>query len=551
MKKIISLIMTLALVMGLVIPASAAVTENGLITITGVNAGEMYTGYKIFDVEYDPVNPNNVTYTIDANAGDILTLVKNYKYKGVDAFALTPRTSDPNTLVVIPSAEFVGSNDAEAAASAKAFAEYLSANLAIIEIPATATGYTAYDVIAPDNFVDSNEGYQVEINVTEKVVDGQSTIYWKNLSYGYWFVKTTTGTICTLTTAKPSVTVADKNPDTTVDKKVKEDSDSTWKDDFNTVQIGQVVEYYTTINAKVGGINYKLYDRMTEGLTLDKDSITVFVDENGNGEKDAGETELVLGTDYTKNFDVTHKLKSGETVDCDFVIDIDNDYIEALTADTKIVVAYKATVNENAKIKGSGVAIDYEHNDTGLAYGDNSETEWDSVKTYTLFFDLVKIDTAGEYLAGAQFELYYDEACTDKVPLVFDGSAIYAVATEEQQNAVGFTSAVIKAGHADIRGLDANTTYYLKEVAAPAGYNMVDGVIDVAIGDDSKGFIAEYTPSTDAWTTDQGGVGVVNKTGTELPSTGGMGTTLFYILGAALVLGAGIALVTRKRMSEE
>ena len=134
---------------------------------------------------------------------------------------------------------------------------------------------------------------------------------------------------------------------------------------------------------------------------------------------------------------------------------------------------------------------------------------------------------------------------------MFDGSAIYAVATEEQQNAVGFTSAVIKAGHADIRGLDANTTYYLKEVAAPAGYNMVDGVIDVAIGDDSKGFIAEYTPSTDAWTTDKGGVGVVNKTGTELPSTGGMGTTLFYILGAALVLGAGIALVTRKRMSEE
>ncbi len=543
--------MTLALVMGLVIPASAAVTENGLITITGVNAGEMYTGYKIFDVEYDPVNPNNVTYTIDANAGDILTLVKNYKYKGVDAFTLTPRTSDPNTLVVIPSAEFVGSNDAEAAASAKAFAEYLSANLAIIEVPATATGYTAYDVIAPDNFVDSNEGYQVEINVTEKVVDGQSTIYWKNLSYGYWFVKTTTGTICTLTTAKPSVTVADKNPDTTVDKKVKEDSDSAWKDDFNTVQIGQVVEYYTTINAKVGGINYKLYDRMTEGLTLDKDSITVFVDENGNGEKDAGETELVLGTDYTKGFDETHKLKSGETVDCDFVIAIDNDYIEALTADTKIVVAYKATVNENAKIKGSGAAIDYEHNDTGLAYGNNSETEWDSVKTYTLFFDLVKIDTAGEYLAGAQFELYYDEACTDKVPLVFDGSAIYAVATEEQQNAVGFTSAIIKAGHADIRGLDANTTYYLKEVAAPAGYNMVDGVIEVAIGDDSKGFIAEYTPSTDAWTTDKGGVGVVNKTGTELPSTGGMGTTLFYILGAALVLGAGIALVTRKRMSEE
>lgn len=559
MKKLTGIILTLVMMMSMVVGASAAVPENGLITITGVNEGEMYTGYKIFDAEYDKSNTDNVTYTIAKDAGKILTLVKNYTYKDTAVFTLTERVSDGAYVV---EAADIFTNAANADDAAKNFAEYLSANLDIIELPAEVLAEgknAAYDVISEDNYQSSITDYQVQKNVTEKVLTGRNTISWQNLSYGYWFVKTTTGTVCTLTTAKPSVTVADKNPDTTIDKKVKENSNGSWKDDFNTAEIGETVAYHTTINAKVGAVNYKLYDSMTDGLTLNRDSIKVFIDTNGNGEYDSGETVLSAKEsaedneyDYEVLFDVTHQKKNGERVECDFMIAFNNKYLKTITSDTKIVAAYTATVNENAKIKDyDDASDDCEHNDTGLWFGRNSETEWDKVETHIFFFDLVKIDTAGIYLEGAQFELYSDEECTKKVPLTEKADGIYRIATERQQKEEDFVSAVINAGHAKITGLDNNTSYYLKEVKAPDGYNMIKGIIEVAIDDDSNGFVQDYTPETDPWTEDMGGVGVVNKTGTELPSTGGMGTTIFYTLGTALVLGTGIVLVTRKRMSKE
>ena len=111
----------------------------------------------------------------------------------------------------------------------------------------------------------------------------------------------------------------------------------------------------------------------------------------------------------------------------------------------------------------------------------------------------------------------------------------------------------IDAGTAVIKGLAAGT-YYLEETEAPAGYNKLtemvklelkpgaaDGEVDVMVaGPDGQPVAAENDT-----------VEVLNKTGSLLPSTGGMGTTLFYVLGAVLVLGAAIALVAKRRVREQ
>lgn len=561
MKKMASFILAMIMAVMMVLPATAAETQVqavGEISISGVNAHETYTGYKIFDVTYslNSDDTKNLAYHMKADS-PVKALVEEYTYSDKKIFTLTPNTANNNVLEVAIDPVF---NTPEAAAD---FAEYLSAELPVIELPETATGKTAADIKSNGEFVDILTNYTVQDNITEKVNNGQQIIYWENLSFGYWFVTTTTGTLCNLNTAAPTVAISDKNEDVTIEKEVKEDSTKTWGE-TNSAQIGDTVEFKTTVHAKKGATNYVVYDRLYDGdsedgvaFTLNKESIEVFVDTNRNGVKDAGETVLrakenTEDTEYDYELDTNNPVyvKGSVNYICDFKIAFHNDYLETITDSTDIVITYSALLDKGAAIENDGYGDDYNTNDTWITYGHGSESEWDQTKTYTLFFDLIKIDGSSKYLPNAQFELYYDEACENKVLLVDEGSSIYRVATENENITVE-SSAIIVAGHADISGLDKNTTYYLKEVKAPAGYNMVDGIIKVEIGENSLSSTFDRTLNGDTWNSELGGIAVVNLTGTELPSTGGMGTTLFYVVGGILVLAAVVVFVTKKRMSVE
>ena len=109
---------------------------------------------------------------------------------------------------------------------------------------------------------------------------------------------------------------------------------------------------------------------------------------------------------------------------------------------------------------------------------------------------------------------------------------------------------VVKDGQAVVEGLDSDsaTKYYLEETKAPAGYNKLDGRFEITM--DSGNLVAQISHDRQAgdntWTS--GGVHVVNKTGSELPSTGGMGTTVLYVAGGVLVAGAAVAFAAKKRM---
>lgn len=342
------------------------------------------------------------------------------------------------------------------------------------------------------------------------------TVSFTGLNLGYYLVDTTVGTLCSLNTTTPNVTMVEKNEVPPVEKKVQEDSDQQWGD-TSTAEIGDTVPFQTTITANKGAQNYVLHDAMSAGLTLNPESVTV-----------AG---LTKGADATSGD--YHVVTSGLQDGCTFEIIFHQSYLDTINAETTITVNYTAVLNENAVIAGDGNT-----NMTRLEYGDGHKTVWDDTKTYTYKVDVVKTDGDNKVLDGAEFKLYDAETGGNEIPLVKVSDGVYRFAKDGEQ-AVGTITTV--NGQLEIKGFDANTTYWLEETKAPEGYNKLAGRVQIAIKN------ANLDATVDGGIWQNGGVHIINNTGSELPSTGGIGTAIFYALGGALVLGA-IVFLSRKRV---
>lgn len=344
-----------------------------------------------------------------------------------------------------------------------------------------------------------------------------STVKFENLTLGYYLVQSDLGVLCSLDTTMPNVTIKEKNSQPTVDKQVQENSNGIWGD-TNDANIGDTVNFKTTINVIDGQPkNYVLHDKMSDGLTFDAGSVEVKI----------GDRTLTPGSDYT--------LIANPTDGCTFEIEFKEN---VLKPNDVVIVTYSATLNEKAVIYPEPNT-----NETKLVYGEGSETTWDETKTFTYQFDLVKTKTDKTVLDGAEFKLYDAKTEGNEIALIDEGNGVYRVATAAEKAAEGFVSATIKAGKVTIKGLDSGT-YYLEETKAPAGYNVLAERVEVKIDH------ANLTATVEGDTYVSGGVQVINQTGAELPSTGGIGTTVFYVVGGLLVVAAGVLLVTRKRMSK-
>ena len=498
-KKFVSLLLTLVMVLamaGTTFAAQEGPLDGGSITINDAVPGQTYNAYQILYLE-------SYSHTKDEQGN--ITATGAYAYKANNAWKAWLKTQ--TSYVTVDDQGYVtwvkGADVAEFAKLAQA--------------EATKTGST----ITPD-------ATATALPAAEGAT--YSTVTFSDLKLGYYLVDTTLGSLCSLDTTKPSVVMEEKNEVPVPDKTVKEDSTGNYGES-NTAQIGDTVEFKTVIHAKKGAQNYVLHDQMEEGLTLDQNSITVKV----------GETELSKGTHYTVDFNVPCQDENGNDAICDFEITFTNSYLSTITRDTEIVVTYTAVLNKDAEI-----ADDTNNNDTKLDYGDNSHSEWDTTTTKTFMFDIIKTDSNGKVLNGAKFELYDAQTEGNKIDLVKVSDGVYRVATATEKNANGFTSAVIEAGKATVKGLDADTTYWLEETEAPAGYNKLSGRVKVEI----KNSNLTTTMNGNTWQENDSGVHIINNTGAELPSTGGMGTTIFYIIGSVLVLAAVVLLIVRKRMSD-
>lgn len=353
--------------------------------------------------------------------------------------------------------------------------------------------------------------------VATKTADG-TTVKFEKLNLGYYLIDTTLGTLCSLDTAVSDVEMFEKNEQPPVKKEVKEDSTGNWGDE-NTAEIGQTVEFRSTIGAKPGAQGYVLHDVMSAGLTLDPDSIEA--------------TGLKKGQDA--NSGDYHVVTTGLSDGCTFEVVFHQSYLDTITTNTDIVVTYSAVVNENAQVSPSA-----NPNKTTLKYGEDSEFETvpSETKTYTFKVDVVKTDDDNKVLNGAQFKLYDAKTGGNEIALVKVSDGVYRLA-KDGETGVDYITTV--NGELEIKGFDANTNYYLEETKAPDGYNKLAERVEIAV----KEANLEASVSNGVW--QNGGVHIVNKAGDLLPTTGGMGTTILYIIGGVLVIGAGAVLIIRRR----
>ena len=495
MKKFLSFALAMVLMLSLSVTVFAA-GGTGSITINGVVDGVKYEIYKLLHLE---------SYNKVSGA---------YAYTVEPAWATFFATAEAQTYILVDSDGYVtwvaGDDDATIAAFAQMALAY-----------------------AEDNHIDPVQ------KKSDMVITGNVGEF-SNLELGWYLVDSTAGALCGLTTTDPDASIIAKNQIPTIDKQVQEDLTGMWGD-VNTADIGQIVNFMTIIHVAAGAENYVLHDDMSEGLTFEQDLA------NGRGVTEIKlvnslgvETTLVLGTDYTvKTTDLC--------ADCDFEVVFTDTLMTQLKPNDRLLVYYNAMLNRYALIGDDNT------NKSKLEYGENMTTAPDQTKTHTFSIDIVKTDSSNQLISGAKFRIY-DSAvggneiavvplmqADDVTPVVdSNGRPMYRRARADE---TGVEIEVVD-GQVTVVGFD-NGIYYLEETAAPAGYNKMTSRKQFTIADASlKALYTSGIYSTGS------GVHVVNKNGSMLPETGGIGTLLFTLLGGTVALAAGVVLVTKKRVSK-
>lgn len=481
LKKLASLLLAMAMVLSLSVTAFAAQEgelTGGSITINDAVENQTYKIYQILYLE---------GYHVDnATTGE-----GQYAYKANSAWERWLKTQ--TAYVKIDGQGYV---TWVAGASAADFAK-------------AALAYAKNNNITPD---------------AEPVTAATTTVKFEGLKLGYYLVDSTLGTLCSLDTTNPDVIMEEKNEAPSNVKTVEEDSTGKYGEK-NDGDIGQAVNFKSTITAQAGAENYVFHDTMSAGLTYTSvTGITL----NGT-------------TVDASNYNV---VTTGLTDGCTFEVRFTQTFCDTLKANDQIVISYSATINENAVVGGEGNS-----NKSKLSYGEEGTpnmTPPSETKTYTWSVEVFKYAVENEKeipLKGATFTLSKNADGTNPITLVSKGNNVCRVATAEDTSTVTAIT-TDDTGKFKVEGLDADT-YYLTETAAPAGYNKLAAPVTIVIGE--NGVVNGTTEAPQG--VDE--VKVLNQTGNELPSTGGMGTTVIYIIGAILVVGAGVLLIVRRRMNAE
>ena len=537
-------------------------TTNGKISISNATKDETYILYKVFDATYDATDNTKISYTVKAGS-----LKAELGTTGTDYFVIG-ETPDADGNYAVTRA---GTTTGGVFTPTKTDAELI-----------------AYLKTITDKF-----GTIGEIKST---TDGE--ISFNNIPYGYYYITTTSGTQVTIDSNNPTATLIDKNQEVSFDKNIVESATSEVK--VNEASTGEDVDFKIAVKAKnYDGedkvFKYVVYDTLDNGWTLKAAPVV----------KIAG-TEKTADTDYT----ISYKDKNGTTTTditkaqyFEITINWTNDGTKAGThlyaSNVDLEVTYSAFLDAANKPNDVNVGATPNKNTADVKYFKGTDTTTPSgdlpdvvTETYTTSLTIIKQDQDSKALEGAEFTLtgngadilivtkneftenaegtYYklnDGTYTEERPngeethdaAYADTTKKYAKTTTVTAVGTGQTVTDLKAevdaeGKVTFSGLGAGT-YKLVETKVPAGYNKVAD-IDFTISfdnnpesDDYKKFASNNESITLDATNKVFNTTVINNKGTELPSTGGIGTTIIYIVGGGMVLAGIVMFLTKRRMA--
>ena len=499
MKKLITLLAVLTLALAMAVPAFAATTTTTY-TITINNGTGNYAAYQIFKGDLHEKTLSNIEW------GDNVTDEGRTKFGNAADKAKTITT------------------EADAKAFAVEVAKYLTD-------PAAGTGTDSITVSGP----------------------------------GYYLIKNTSvgeGEVFTdyILRVVGDVTVNPKSGKPTLDKQIRHNETGLWGV-VGDNQIGDTVEFRTLTTVPIVSgytqYTYVIHDEMSAGLTSNvrsNEDVTIKVND-----------ETVLDKNYyTVTVDEVNTNKFTVTVDVLNAIK-DGKMVEGNT----LYTYYTGILNEKAKVYNDGK----QDNKAYLEYSnnphDNTTTNSTPVKVvydWTFKMGVKKVDGAdGTPLTDAKFVLSKEKNCDlgaigddgqphnteNLISLIKNSDGSYTVAP------AGYNGSVVNvmtAGDITINGLDDATVYYLYETKAPAGYNRLTAAVRFEITatySDAGNNCTSVTATVNNDVQSSVSVNVRNNKGSTLPSTGGIGTTLFYVIGGGLMAVAAVLLVTKKRMNNK
>lgn len=491
-KSVLGAALGLTLAFGVATPALAAQlgTGAGSITIENATIGESYTIYKIFDT--DSTGKGSIVATEAQKSF--------YEAQENNPFVFTANTSGTYNVSV--------GQDQDVISFLQGF---------VTDVDGVAT-------VDPEFLAVVDYSAPIEADAVSET--------FANIPYGYYLVTSSLGSVVTLNSTTPDQTVIDKNqPGGTGFTKTVDGEDG-------VVEIGE--EFTVTLKFTATNYDgetpidqYTVSDTLPEGMQLVSERPSIMV-----GDQQVQPDNYQFDSDANSfSFDIT--WREGKTFKYASPVDV--------------VVTYDVVLTDAAAIQ-QGITNEAELDWTGNDDDPSKDTE--TVYTYALAIQ--KVDEKGKALEGATFEVT-NNGQKVMVSEVEGQDGVYVVDPDSESNVVVSP----KSGTIVIKGVD-NETYTLTETAAPAGYNLLSEPVEVLPTNTGSTTITIYFDSngnvTDTVTESSSTVDttvpvtaevVVNQAGTELPSTGGMGTTALYVVGGALVAATGITLVVRRRMNNE